>query len=221
VATRDIVVIGASAGGIEALKAIVGSLPAEFPAAVIVVVHVSPTSPGLLPGILRRQSALPVEHAEDGMALEAGRIRVAPPDHHVVLHADGIRLTRGARENMARPSVDALFRSAAVSFGPRVIGVVLTGSLDDGTAGLSAIKRCGGTAVVQDPEDAEFPSMPRSALLNVKVDHRVPLSGIAPLLTRLAGGDVQPAEPAPAAVALEDRISEMPDAAASDEEASA
>ena len=185
--THRIITIGASAGGVEALQTIAAALPADLPAAVFVVMHMSADSPGLLPMILDRAGALPASHPFDHEVLAPGRIYVAPPDRHMLLDPSGrIRLSRGPKENRFRPAVDPLFRSAAHAFGPRVVGVVLTGALDDGTAGLWAVKRHEGVTVVQDPRDALVPSMPESALRYVTVDHCLPIGAIGPLLTRLA-----------------------------------
>jgi len=183
-ATRDVIVIGGSAGGLDALRVLMTALPADLPAALFVVLHMGESS--YLPAILNRHSALPVVAAESGAAFEHGKIYVGVPGVHLLLHDDHILLRRGPRENFARPAIDALFRSAAASLGSRVIGVVLSGSLSDGTAGLRAIKRCGGTAVVQSPEDAVVPSMPQSALRNVDVDYARPVADMAPLFARLA-----------------------------------
>jgi len=180
-----IIVIGASAGGVEALQALVGGLPANFPAAVLVVLHVAPYSPSALPAILSRAGALPARHPRDGEALEAGQIYVAPPDCHLLLDGERVAVKKGPKENRSRPAVDALFRSAAYTHGEGVIGVVLSGLLDDGTSGLWTIKRLGGTAVVQQPEDAQYDSMPRSALQHVDVDHVLPAEELGELLTRL------------------------------------
>ena len=185
---RDIVVIGASAGGIEALTTLAAGLPRGFPAAVFVVLHMPAESPGILPDILTRAGVLPALNVHDGEIFRPGHIYVALPDHHLLVEPDGhVRVTRGPKENRFRPAVDPLFRSAVRAFGPRVIGVILTGGLDDGTAGIWAVKRQGGTAVVQDPADAAVPSMPANALKHVRVDYCVPLSEIAPLLARLTG----------------------------------
>jgi two-component system chemotaxis response regulator CheB len=151
----------------------------------------------MLPSILSRAGPLPAAHASDGEALRRGRIYVAPADVHMLLDGDTIRLARGPKENLYRPAVDPLFRSAAVAFGPRVTGVVLTGALDDGTAGLAAVKRSGGIAIVQDPDSATYPSMPASAARNVNVDYMVAPSGIAQILDRLVRERV-PARPSPA-----------------------
>lgn len=181
-----VVVIGASAGGVSALLQISEALPAPFPAPLCIVQHIG-GNPSLLPELLRYRGANHAMHVEDGQRLAAGVLHVAPPDRHMLVEGDTLRITRGPKENHARPAIDPLFRSAAASFGPRVIGVVLTGQMDDGSAGLKAIKDCGGTAIVQDPATAVEPEMPRSAMRNVVVDHCVPLQEIGPLLTRLVG----------------------------------
>lgn len=196
-----IVVVGASAGGVQALQALVGGLPADFPAAVLVVLHVAPHSPSALPSILSRAGALPARHPRDGESLEAGQIYVAPPDCHLLLDGERLAVKKGPKENRARPAVDALFRSAAYTHGERVIGVILSGLLDDGTSGLWTIKRLGGTAVVQKPEDAQYDSMPRSALQHVDVDHVVPAHELGDLLARL----VQAPVPRPSATDLDGR----------------
>ncbi|HWI57045.1 MAG TPA: chemotaxis protein CheB [Bacillota bacterium] len=183
---HDVIVLGASYGGVQALPQLIGGLPAELPAAVLVVLHTAPNGPGLLPELIRKVSALPVRHGMDGEKILRKRVYVAPPDHHLMVDADRIRLVRGPKENRHRPAVDALFRTAAQSLGPRVIGVVLTGYLDDGTAGLNSVKIHGGITVVQDPKDAAAGGMPQSALRNVEVDHCVPLGEMAALLVRLA-----------------------------------
>jgi two-component system chemotaxis response regulator CheB len=178
-------------------------LPPDLPAAVFAVLHVTPAAPSALPEILSRNSALPARHAVDGEAIEYGRVYVAPPDHHLLVESERVRVVRGPKENRVRPAADPLFRSAAKFYGPRVVGVVLTGALDDGTAGLAAIKRRGGVAVVQDPEEALYSGMPRSALENVAVDHCLPLAGIAPLLGRLAMAPAQEAAAYPVSEFLE------------------
>lgn len=183
---RDIIVVGASAGGVLALSELVASLPADLPAAVFAVLHVNPHCPSALPAILNRASALPVLHPKDGERIQAGRVYVAPPDRHLMVQDGQVRLSYGPAENGHRPAVDVLFRTAARAHGPRVVGVVLTGSLDDGTAGLAHVKQYGGLAVVQDPEEADYPSMPESALRHVAVDHVLPIAGMGPLLDQLA-----------------------------------
>jgi two-component system chemotaxis response regulator CheB len=171
---------------VEALSNLVRGLPGDLPAAVFVVLHVSAHGRSVMPRILSRAGALPAAHARDGERIEPGRIYVAPPDHHVLVKRGHIRVARGPRENGARPAVDPLFRTAARFYGPRVIGVVLSGALDDGTAGLQAIKRRGGIAVVQDPEDALYPGMPRSAMEQVDIDHVLSMAEMPALLARLA-----------------------------------
>jgi two-component system, chemotaxis family, protein-glutamate methylesterase/glutaminase len=183
---RDLVVIGCSAGCIPALSAdLLGTLPRDFAAAVCIVMHMSPDSPRVLAKILGRKSLLPVAYAETGMPVRPGNVYVAPPDHHFLLVDSRAALDRGPRENRHRPAVDPLFRTAAAAYGNRVIAVVLTGTLDDGSRGLIAIKDAGGIAVVQDPHDAVFPGMPEAALSRVAADHCLVLSQVAPLLVRL------------------------------------
>ena len=214
--TKHIVVIGASAGGIEALRELVRGLGESFPAAICIVLHTSPQAPGLLDSILSRAGKLPAKNARDREPLKPGRIYVAPPDFHLVVEPGMVRVTKGPRENRFRPAIDPLFRSAAQVFGPAAIGVVLTGNLDDGTAGLWAIKQLGGTAIVQDPAEAMFPAMPQSALQNVRVDYALPLAEISSLLSRLTaatqperpGAEVQPIQelPAPSGMEVEVKI---------------
>jgi two-component system chemotaxis response regulator CheB len=184
--THDIIAIGASAGGIEPLAEIVRALPAELPASVFVVVHTPPDNPSALPEILQRASALRVAHARDGEPIEPGRVYVARPDHHLLVRPGCVRVMMGPRENGFRPSVDPLFRSAAVAYGPRVVGVVLSGSLDDGTAGLAVIAQAEGITIAQDPAEALYPGMPVSAIERVGVDHVVRAAELPALLSRLA-----------------------------------
>ncbi len=199
-ATRDVIVVGASAGGVEALTAMVGGLPADLGAAVLVVLHIPSGGSGALPAILRRAGSLPADTAVDGEDLRPGRIYVAPPDHHLMLLPERVVLSRGAPESGHRPAVDALFRSAAYAYGTRVVGVVLSGALDDGTAGLAAIVAHGGVAIVQDPEEALHSSMPLSAIEHVRVDHVVPAAQIGAVLALHAREQV-PTNSAPDAVA--------------------
>lgn len=182
-ANRDIIVIGASAGGIDALCKLLEKLPKALGATVFIVVHVGEAS--ALASILNRCGTLPVREAQDGEAFEKGHVYVAPSDRHLLVEDHVIQLSRGPRENRHRPAVDPLFRSAARAHRERVIGVILTGALDDGSAGLFAVKSRGGIAVVQDPMDAREPGMPQNALRSVDVDHCVSLDKIAPLLVKL------------------------------------
>ncbi|MFD2571749.1 chemotaxis protein CheB [Spirosoma soli] len=189
---RDIIVIGSSAGGITALTQIVESLPASFPAAVLVVQHVPPYSTSNLHRILDRQCALPVLVAQDGQLIQPGTIYVATPDHHLLVEEQKVVVKRGPKENRFRPSIDALFRSAAYTYGSRAIGVVLSGVLDDGTSGLWSIKRLGGITIIQQPEDALFPQMPINAEQQVEIDYSLPASQMAALLSQLTSQPVPP-----------------------------
>lgn len=204
-AGRDIVVIGTSAGGVEALTQLARGLPPGFPASVFVVCHFPPGGTSVLPQILGRAGPLPAAHAADGEAFEPGRVYVAPPDRHLLLTADGrTRLTRDARENRFRPAVDPLFRSAARHFGRRVVGVILTGALYDGSAGLIAVRAAGGLRVVQDPADALVAAMPQNATQLAGADHVVPITRLAALLVGLVGEEppedagAEPMNPPPA-----------------------
>jgi two-component system chemotaxis response regulator CheB len=183
---RDVVAVGASAGGVEALRALVAGLPPQFPAAVLVVLHVPRDAPSALPAILQRSGPLPASAAVDGEAMRPGRIYVAPNDRHILTIDHHIRLTRGPAENGHRPAVDPLFRSVARAFGPRAVGVVLSGARDDGAAGLSSIAARGGTTIVQDPQDALYPWMPRAALDHLTPDHIAPADQIGGLLAGIA-----------------------------------
>ena len=187
-----IFVLGASAGGVEALKTFFRQLPEGFPGALLVVLHIPPQVPSLLAEILNRAGPLPVFEATDGATIEAGHVYVGMPDRHLLVDGPVMRLSRGPKENRFRPAVDALFRSAAYTQGARVVGVVLTGQLDDGTSGLWAVKDRGGIAVVQSPKSAQFPSMPMSALQHVNVDHIVDLEALPELLVQLAHQPVPP-----------------------------
>lgn len=184
---RDIIVIGGSAGSHDVLRRTLSELPPDLPASVLIVTHIPAQQRSLLPEVLANICRLPVIGAEDQARLERGRIYVAPPDHHLLLVDSTLRLGRGPRENMARPAIDPLFRSVALAAGHRSIGVILTGMLNDGAAGLRSLKGCGGVAVVQDPEDAAADEMPRSAMAVVEPDHVCSASGLSSLLTRLAG----------------------------------
>jgi len=191
-------VIGASLSGIDALSRLMGQLPADFPAPIFIAQHVASHSPGLLPHILSQAGRLPAVHPRNADLIQAGRVYVAPPDRHMLVEKGYVKLSHGPHENLARPAIDPLFRSAAVAYGPAVVGVVLTGQLDDGTAGLLAIKDRAGTTIVQDPAEASASSMPQSALQHVPVDHCLGLDDMAALLVMLAhddppaGGAVEP-----------------------------
>ena len=189
---KDIIVIGASMGGVAVLRELVAGLPADLKASVFIVLHVGASDPSILASILQRGSQLPVTEAQDGERIQKGHVYVARPDYHLLVEADTIQLARGPKENRSRPAIDALFRSACYAHGPRVIGVVLTGMLDDGSSGLWWVKKRGGTAIVQDPEDAEAPSMPRHALAHVEADHVLPAKAIAAALVRISGEEAIP-----------------------------
>ncbi len=202
---RDAIVVGASAGGVRTLKEMLRAVPPDLPAAILVVVHIPAHSPSALPLVLGG-GPLPVKAAEDGEPLAKGMIYVAPHDRHLLIQNERLRLTRGPRENRFRPCIDTLFRSAAVDLGPRVVGIVLSGALDDGTAGLWAIKDRGGVAVVQDPAEAEFPDMPQNALAHVAVDHVLRAAEIGPKLAALTAEPIPRVTPAPPAMAAETAI---------------
>lgn len=204
---RDIVVIGASTGGLTALRQILADLPADFPAAVLVAMHVG-NHKSILPEVLLPVSALPVRHAEGVEPVRPGTVLIAPPDHHLLVEPGRVLLSHGPKENLSRPAIDPLFRTAAMAYRDRAIGVILTGDLDDGTVGLQAIKAYGGIALVQDPEEAEAPSMPRSAMRYVDVDFCPTLYGIAETLTSLAGQPIeqQMLKPAPGWIPVENQL---------------
>jgi len=185
VANFDLVVIGASAGGVGSLQRVVEHIHPDFPAAILIALHLPDGIRSMLPQILERAGNLPAGHARDGDHIEPGRIYVAPAGFHLTVTRGRMAVTRGAREHGHRPAIDPLFRSAAVAYGRRTIGVILSGSLHDGTVGLLEIKRAGGLAIVQDPNDTEWPSMPLSALHHVEIDHTVPASQIGTLLQQV------------------------------------
>ena len=201
VAGHDIVVVGASSGGVDALSRVVRGLPADLEAAVFVVLHMSPSRASALAAILAREAALETVQAEDGAPIRRRHIYVAVPDRHLIVRSGHMALTAGPAENRVRPSVDALFRSAAVAHPGRTVGVVLTGNLDDGAAGLAAIKRCGGITVVQDPDEAFARSMPEAALDATEVDHVARLDDIGPLIARLVPAPAGQCDPPPDLVA--------------------
>jgi two-component system chemotaxis response regulator CheB len=204
-----IVVIGASAGGIPAISKLCAGLPADLPAAIFVVLHMSSLSSGQnLARIFQRQTHLHCQVAEDGTGIEAGHLYVAPSNHHLLLREGVMKINQGTRENKYRPSIDVLFRSAAVAYRSMVIGVILTGLLDDGTSGMYAVKRCGGTCIVQEPDEADYADMPQSVLNRLQVDYRLPVAAIAERLIELAGHPVLPAPPVPRELAIEAKITE-------------
>lgn len=205
-AKKDIIAIGGSAGSGNVLRRLVRELPADLPAALFISTHLPAKSRGFLSETLAAGSSLPVVEAVDGQPIERGHIFVAAPDRHLLLMNGIIRLGEGPRENMARPAIDPFFRSAALAYGSRVVGVVLSGMLNDGAAGLHAIKAVGGTAVVQHPLDAEADQMPLAALEAVDVDHVVVAADLAATLTGLAQSDAGPASPPPDELALEVEI---------------
>lgn len=191
---KRVIVIGASLSGVMALQQLVRRLPANLPAAVLITQHVAAHTPGFLPQLLSIGGALPAIHPADGTMLEEGHVYVAPPDRHMLITSEQIHISHGPKENLTRPAIDPLFRSAALAFGNAVIAVVLTGQLDDGTAGLLAVKDRGGIAIVQDPDEATAPSMPLSALRHVPVDHCCKLDAMPALLAALCTAE-PPADP--------------------------
>lgn len=197
---HDILAIGASAGGVGALRTIAAGLPADLPAALLITLHVTPHVPSVLPDLLNRAGPIPAHHADDGERLRKGHIYVAPPNRHLLVREGTIALSRGPRENRARPAVDPMFRSAARAYGTRVIGVILSGSLDDGTAGMRAIKARGGITVAQSPASAVAPDMPRNAIDADVVDHVVALDALAGRLTELVHEPVTQTRVPPAPV---------------------
>lgn len=182
---HDIIVMGASAGGVEPLKKLVHALPKGLPASVFIVLHTGPDSPGYLASILGSNGNLIARYPTDGTVFRKGHVYIAPPDQHMLLNGNRIRIVRGPKENRARPAIDPLFRSAAWSYGPRVIGIVLSGMLDDGVAGLRAVKSTGGISIVQNPEEAIFPDMPLNAMKFVEIDHNLRIDQMAWMLPKL------------------------------------
>lgn len=183
---RDVIGIGASLGGVEAIRHLLKELPPDLAATIFIVLHVGTSGRNLLADIFNKESALPVAMARDGEAVQRGQVYVAPTNKHLLVIDNVVRLGHGPRENMARPAIDPLFRSLGACYGPRTIGVVLTGMLNDGASGLADLKRCGGLTVVQNPADAIASEMPTRALETVTVDYRAPLSDLPDLLVRLS-----------------------------------
>ena len=189
---RDIIVIGASAGGVQALSNLVGQLPAGLPASIFVALHIAPDGPNELPAILTRSGPIPAHYPTNNEVFEPGHIYVAPPDLHLFLESDRIHVWRGPKENMHRPAVNVLFRSAAVAYRARVAGAILSGTMDDGSTGLWWIKHYGGVTIVQDPSDAKFPDMIYSVLEHVEIDHIVPVARMGQILVAVSGNGTPP-----------------------------
>jgi two-component system, chemotaxis family, protein-glutamate methylesterase/glutaminase len=188
---RRVFVLGASAGGIETMRELLRLLPQDFPAPILLVIHTPADSPGLLAKVLQRESRMLVVNAEDGRKIQGARVYVAPPNFHLLLQGDRMRLMNGPVENRHRPAIDPLFRTAAKTLGAATVGMILSGYLDDGCAGLFRIKTAGGTTIVQSPDDALVPDMPRNAIERVHPDYVVPVTELAPLMSRLAETEVQ------------------------------
>ncbi|MBO6850031.1 MAG: chemotaxis protein CheB [Marinobacter sp.] len=202
-----IIVVGASAGGMSALKTLMAQLPANFPAPVFIVNHMGADTTGeALVRALTESGGLTCVHARDQQLFNSGTVYLAPSDQHMLLVEDKILITKGARENRSRPAIDPLFRSAAVAYGNRVIGIILTGYLDDGTSGMMAIKRCGGICIAQDPEDASYPDMPQSVIANVGADYVLPVAGIGALLSTLITAALPESKPIPEDLLIEAKI---------------
>lgn len=206
---KYIVVVGTSAGGRGALAELVTQLPQHLDTAIFIVMHLSNTEIGnFLSSRLQRYTSIPCSLAEEGRQIAAGHIYVAPIDYHLIIKKGYMKVTNGPRENRWRPSIDVLFRSAAATYGERVIGIVLTGMLDDGTAGMLAIKKSGGTCIVQDPEEAEYPDMPNSVLQNMQADYVLPLSQMGFILADLVKHKELKGIPVPPEVTMEAAIAE-------------
>ena len=184
-AKKDIIVVGASAGGVNALRSFVKFLPVDFTGSVFIVLHIPPFSETRLAWILSKAGPLKAVQPRDGEEIKQGMIYVAASDHHLLLESGKVIVKKGPKENRFRPSIDALFRSAAYIYGPRVVGIVLSGLLNDGTSGLWSIKRMGGTTIIQEPEDAEYPQMPKNVLEYVEVDYTIPAAEMGRLLETL------------------------------------
>jgi len=205
-----IIAVGTSAGGLAALTKLLAQLPADFPVPILVVMHISADASGnVLKETLNRHSKLACVHANHGESAKAGFVYIAPSDQHLMIGKDGVlMITKGAQENRSRPAIDPLFRSAAVAYGNRAIGVILTGYLDDGTSGMQAIKECGGTCIVQAPLDAEYPDMPSNVINQVKVDYNVPIAEMGAVLTHLLSAKLPRQKPIPKSIVREAMIAE-------------
>jgi two-component system, chemotaxis family, protein-glutamate methylesterase/glutaminase len=198
---RDIIVVGGSAGAIESLSKLVSQLPAQLDAAIFVVIHTYPLGDSLLPAILTRRGSLRAAVATDGEPIVCDRIYVAPPDCHLTVERGRVRLSRGPKEGGHRPAIDPLFRSAASAYQQRVIGIILSGTLDDGSSGLRCIRRQGGTAIVQEPKEAMFPQMPENAIWSARPQHVAPVAEVARLIASHAG---KPGTATEASIAIAD-----------------
>ncbi|WLD57205.1 chemotaxis protein CheB [Salinispirillum sp. LH 10-3-1] len=209
--TRDpmLVVVGASAGGMAALKELVAQFPPDFPAPVFIVNHMGAHTTGeALVKVLNESSSLTCAHGHHEEVFKSGHIYLAPSDQHMLIVKRKILITKVARENRSRPAIDPLFRSAAVAYSNRVIGIILTGYLDDGTSGMRAIKRCGGVCIAQDPEDAAYPDMPQSVIANVGADYCLPVAEMGALLTDLVTRELPENEPVPEDIVIEAKIAQ-------------
>jgi two-component system, chemotaxis family, protein-glutamate methylesterase/glutaminase len=207
---EKVVVVGASAGGLDALKILISQLNRDFPLPILVVRHISADATGnVLLEALNKLNNLACKHAKDGDQLKAGHLYLAPSDHHLMIGKDKkILVTKGAQENRARPAIDPLFRSAAVAFGSGVIGILLTGYLNDGTSGMKVIKTCGGICIVQDPAEADYPDMPKNALDNVEIDFCLPLTEMGAKLYQLIPEKLTKQKPIPENILIEAKIAE-------------
>ncbi|MCG5499776.1 chemotaxis protein CheB [Ectothiorhodospira lacustris] len=204
-----LIVIGVSAGGMSALRKLVAQFPEDFPAPIFIVMHMGADTTGdALVKALNESGSLTCVHAHDEQAFKSGHIYLAPSDQHMLIVEGKILVTKGARENRSRPAIDPLFRSAAVAYGNRVIGIILTGYLDDGTSGTMAIKRCGGVCIAQDPEDASYPDMPRSVIANVGVDYCLPVVEMGVLLSDLLTRDLPESRQVPEDIMIEAKIAQ-------------
>lgn len=208
-AGHDIVVVGASAGGLDAVSKLISGLPARFPAAIFVVIHITPSAKSVLASILSRAGSLPAVQAVDGQRIERGRIYVAVPNHHLLIKEGFVSVVVGPKENRHRPVIDPLFRTAARVYGSRVVGIILSGAGDDGVAGLHAIHNRGGITIAQDPSDAERAELPRNALEFATVDHVLPAAALAPLLIDLVGEPAPHSEPMTKMLQREAKMAEV------------
>lgn len=204
---RDLIAIGASAGGFRAVRTLLQGLPRDLPATILVTLHLSPNaSASILPSVVGTGSSFPAAFARDGERMERGRVYVAPPDRHLLVDGEQLLVRHGPLENGSRPAIDPMFRSVAYHFRGRAVGVLLTGYLDDGVSGLIAIRRCGGLVIVQDPADAEVPDMPRNAIERLEPDHVAPLADIADMLRKVVGGPAGPMTRPPRDLEMEVRM---------------